>query len=540
MKEKGYCQPQKNFVRKAALSHAVAILTSSRPQASCVRRGYVRDVKEKLLAKGLQSDKEFAEFLPDHYISVWEDFYDASVGTKKPSELTVCYLSGPEPENDFQVLVDEGIHPHNIWAFESDNVTYEKALKALENLSYSMLKIHKGSIEQYFINTPKKFDIVYIDACGPLPSPGQHTLRLISTLLRHHRLSSPGVIITNFASPDLSDTLQHDNYSYLVSSYLYNKSFIEGYHKDNYDEPVAVEGPPVYSLLPDSNDPNESFLSYVRDNFHFYYSQYITRQIFDLASVIIPWVRFANAPYWNKFFTVTPKDIQPYASKMQCFDKNWGGGDIITEEGMYPLQWTICAMYGGGYTGRDINYPSPPENITRFRESWLRELMGMPALTFDARSAVECYDVLRESQELYSDRFRKIVTDFPYMRKMHMFCDAPTYTLAFDLLVNQLSYPMHYSVDPIRRWSYLAKNTRMFTDVVFLDECRYIYEWLPTIDLLESGFLDIRQQLTYRFALDGLAKNRRWYNTEYFYGAAVIDQHTRSFEAKVLAPRVTL
>src|SRR5258708_7218002 len=51
--------------------------------------------------------------------------------------------------------------------------------------------LHERKIEQFFEHTPKTFDIVYIDACGPLPSADQHTLRMISTLLRHQRLASP-------------------------------------------------------------------------------------------------------------------------------------------------------------------------------------------------------------------------------------------------------------------------------------------------------------------------------------------------------------
>jgi hypothetical protein len=37
--------------------------------------------------------------------------------------------------------------------------------------------------------------------------------------------------------------------------------------------------------------------------------------------------------------------------------------------------------------------------------------------------------------------------------------------------------------------------------------------------------------------LDGVAKHRRWYNTEYFFGTAVVDQDTEPFEAKTLRLR---
>lgn len=40
--------------------------------------------------------------------------------------------------------------------------------------------------------------------------------------------------------------------------------------------------------------------------------------------------------------------------------------------------------------------------------------------------------------------------------------------------------------------------------------------------------------------LDGVSKHRRWYNSEFFFGTAVIDQFTNPFEAKILHPRVNL
>ncbi|MCD6184208.1 MAG: hypothetical protein J7K84_00230 [Deltaproteobacteria bacterium] len=38
---------------------------------------------------------------------------------KKPENLKVAYLSGPNPENDLRVFCEAGILPENIWAFES-------------------------------------------------------------------------------------------------------------------------------------------------------------------------------------------------------------------------------------------------------------------------------------------------------------------------------------------------------------------------------------------------------------------------------------
>ena len=77
----------------------------------------------------------------------------------------------------------------------------------------------------------------------------------------------------------------------------------------------------------------------------------------------------------------------------------------------------------------------------------------------------------------------------------------------------------------------------MFMDMLILDECRYLYDWMPTVDMFSEAIKDAERQLAYRFALDGVAKHRRWYNPEYFFGTAVVDQFTAGFDAKTLSPR---
>jgi hypothetical protein len=86
------------------------------------------------------------------------------------------------------------------------------------DINFPQPKLVYGSIEHFFKEIPKKFDIVYIDACGSIPS-SQHCLRMISTLLKYHRLNSPGVLITNFACP----TDDYKSYLELIARYLYFK-----------------------------------------------------------------------------------------------------------------------------------------------------------------------------------------------------------------------------------------------------------------------------------------------------------------------------
>jgi len=80
----------------------------------------------------------------------------------------------------------------------------------------------------------------------------------------------------------------------------------------------------------------------------------------------------------------------------------------------------------------------------------------------------------------------------------------------------------------------------MFIDVVVLDECRYIYEWLPSIHQIKNAFLNLNWQYVFRFALDGLVKQRINYNNEFFFQGSVIPRDIEEFKSKVIKDRITI
>lgn len=533
-----YQQPQKQRVREEAFAHAVASLTGDRARSCCVRQSYVREVRDALLGRG-GHDRTFAEMLNDSYIAGWERFHAAYIGTRRPADLTVCYLCGPEPLNDFDALVNLGIHPHNIWAFEADPRSYQEALDAVRTSRFPHLKVTKGKIEQFFENIPKTFDIIYIDACGPIPSAQQHTLRMITTLLRYQRLASPGVLITNFACPDLGNQALVDHYAFLVAAYLYPKMYIE-------PEACGPDSENLYALVeqgysfaePDPEVPEyRSFLDRVGAKLPIYYSHFITRLIFDLAVTIVPWVRLTAASAFDsalfRYNAAHPRfdrAVRAFSGDGRAPYSGWTGR-VRAEPSAYPLQWTFLALDG--------RLSRLPADFPGFRQSWENELTGSTRRgDVSARVAIKRGEILRDCERFYKEGLRRALARFrpPYF--LYQFCDYPSPWLAFDSVIGQLSYPMHYVVDRVRRWSYRAKATDMFLDALVFDECRYLYEWLPTVDLLAEGLDDIRQQLCYRFALDGLGKHLHWYHQDScFAGTAVITVAEPRFRDHILAPR---
>lgn len=89
----------------------------------------------------------------------WRSFRLQVVGSRTSSEITVAYLAGPEPSNDLSVLLELGVRPENIWAFEIDADTADTGLEELRELRARGIKFIPVGIEDFFIGTPRRFDI---------------------------------------------------------------------------------------------------------------------------------------------------------------------------------------------------------------------------------------------------------------------------------------------------------------------------------------------------------------------------------------------
>lgn len=273
-----YRQETKNTVRHAVIRRAVEMLTTERSQACCVRHSYVRDLYDYFNDLAESHEQEEARKIDVSYIQEWESMHANNLGVKRPEELSVCYLSGPEPENDFAEFVSMGIKPQNIWAFECERNTYLQALTSIDSTNFMQPKLIKTSIERFFEASPKTFDIVYIDACASLISD-QHALRCIASMFKHHRLSSPGILISNFAYLDETVGVEKQQYIDIISRY----NFI----RDNRNACLLDhQGTVVF------NDGYEAGKKRVEENLEEAYGDFVSAMICNTASISIPTVRF--------------------------------------------------------------------------------------------------------------------------------------------------------------------------------------------------------------------------------------------------------
>lgn len=527
-----YAEPAKVVARQKVIDGAIDALTKNRTDATLCRRTYVREVRDTLVARG-DYDAIAAARLTDDTINRWERFYDSVTQSREPQNLKVAYLCGPNPENDLHVFCAAGILPENIWAFESDAHVHDKAVASALASKFPFIKIMNCGIDTFLEASPMRFDIIYLDFCGPLPSRNkkQKTLLTVSRILARHALNSPGALITNVSLPtETGDPVGRDLLTKLVACYLFPKEFLEGEADTTPEGPIA-EGCDF-----------EDWLAIVSKDLENYYGQFVTRVLMDHASFISPYNRFPkDSKVFSNFFRKMP-EAESKALVQSAFHFNdtdeGGGGNVIVDAGQYPVLWTFAAL-DKKTNAKDENYPqliNLDENFSSFADLFLSQLRTDGQKDELIRSTCELTFSMFDTDTCLAGPLEKVINEHS-SQNYHQFCDVVLEHQIVELLFRQVAVPYHFNIEMTRRWRYQAKETPMFMDMAILDECRYLYDWMPTIEMVSAGFSDIERQLAYRFALDGVGKHRRWYNNEYFFGTAVVDQHTELFDAKVLYPR---
>lgn len=498
-----YKQETKKHVRHTVIRKAVELLTVNRSEACCVRNSYVRDLYDYFLSCPESHEQIEASKINQEYIREWEHIHSNLIGYKRPDELSVCYLSGPEPENDFNELVDMGVLPQNIWAFESEKSTYLQALSSVDGSSFMQPKIVKMSIERFFENSPKKFDIVYIDACASLISD-QHALRCVASLFQNHRLNSPGVLITNFAYLNSSDAAEVAQYIDLISRYW----IIHRYPNAN-----LIDDSGVLQFKYDGVNVNTQ----VEQNLENAYGELITTMVCNAASIAIPTLRFCNSTYLQ---TVSKTNPTPN-NQLSYSDVN-----TIKNNTLYRFLATNSFLKQQGAFFPGI------ERVNKL----VNELSGT-SQHYDLFSCLRKTHEIRTETDVFCPELQEVIDFFDNSSNLFQFLDKPNRVLFFDSVINQLSYPMHYVSDKATRLTYVAKEKRMFTDLLLFDECRYIYDWIPSIHQIPKSFSNPSWQYTFRFGLDGLVKQRINYNNEFFFQGSVVHRRTDGFKDKLFPKR---
>lgn len=445
--------------------------------------------------------------------------------------------------NDIRTLIELGVRAENIWAFEISDVEFERALKDVRDSNIRGVKLIKMKMEEYFAATPRRFDIIYYDACATFPSNDQKTLQIVSSIFRNSSLSPLGVLITNFSAPDTSKESDLHNYSHLIASYLYPKRTLDTVSGKRFyagssaeEHGMWVSETTMYDLgedNPSEMDDGKQYFEYlfdkVKSNFDFYYGSYITRQIMDIGSIIAPTERLINSKLWDNMFLKKENIIA--SAKKNLLENECG---YVHDGGNFSLLRTIDFL--DVYKGQVVPYSDSSRSFFR---RWMQQLVDTSGNEKKGVETILAFYACKEDKSLWQAGMLD-VRDFNYRLEMPQLCDVPTEGLGFYPVFAQFSYPTHLNVKEAKRFTYIAdgKKNRMFLDVLPFDECRYIYDWLSSGHLVAGDLEVISTQLTFRLALDALVKNNHNYQDDYLYGGHALP--ISSIEEGSLKKRVDL
>ena len=478
----------------------------------CVQRDHVARVWKQLHESG-KADRCFTEEERQEIateIDCWEGFHKSQVQERKPSELRVCYLAGDNPINDLEVLVANGVLPQNVWAIEKDSKVLKNAYEAIKNSRFTNVKLFKGDILRFLEDFADQFDIIYLDACGALPSEKQNTLKIIGYVFLHDKLASPGALITNFSfPPEQGEAKEREMLNFLVKEYMkYRLCNVLG--KNN---------------SPENNAEYQSKRTH-EDN----YGDYVSFQVIDSAYLFIPALTMLlskRESLWGQIFGSKQTfldNINSYneqSTKTTTNQKSMVLRDELKEkckvQAKSSLFFDLRKMAeifhekAKGYSCckawiRDIfpDWESKPFLKDKYAEI---PMLLTPLLVSSPSHIIDFSNDAFASGCL--EPLFKAVADGRFPSCCDMVTSEQATCLVAGLLYGQMAQPSFPVMDKLFRLRYTAetKERQMFADVFVFDKCRYMYEHLPTVDCAQFAIDEPKRQMVFRMVVDGLRKH---------------------------------
>lgn len=502
-----YKQPIKELSRKLIWEHAVESLTSKRYDNRILNASYMEHL-------WLYCQQQLNEHLDINHFIEWKKFADICYGDKKPENLKVAFFCGNEPENDVRHLIRLGVRIENIYAFESDKSSFRQAVQSLHN-TFPLLKIYKGKIENYAELQNTKFDIIYLDFTGSLFKE----YKVVAKLLDLNALTDMSILAINTTYPDKTD----DNISFLCN-YFYNDTFFERSFIDGYETEREKEDTFFYRV--ESCDvegiDKDTLYDLVDSNFEYAYSAFQTAFLVDYAnrhkasyevfkqdmlstrllkSDAIKRFDEFNERYYDVLLTEyyedglrLPSQQYDFEKFMEFLKKNETGAKVSRLNTMKLSEVFIQSPYH--HTKTDYS-KIKSEGIESYTDVDFKLLLSN-----------EVVNVVENINEWFHGKFR--------------FCDQPMAHLWLELLLNQYGHPYHTNIGNHKRFSYTAKTRRMCIDILTLDKCRALYDWMPMLEYFVYDMKDNNRQMITRMCMDAIDKQLLHIVEESYYGAALV------------------
>jgi len=530
-----YKQEKKNISREKLIKHAIKSLTEDRMDSFLVSKRHLEKITNhfnSMLFKNSEwsrLDIESKNRYNSHYLSGkanWMEFYDAICKPKRANELKVLYLSGPEPYNDIDILCKNGIRLENIWAIDSVKEKYDTALKSLIDLNIH-IKIHRGSLSEFFELTNHEFDIVYYDACSPLLSSNQSPLETLKQIFVNKRLTGLSALITNFA--ELSS---NNEWSKAFAAWFSTKYF----EKPEVDFKCKIDFNLQAHLF-------EEYSQFIESHFNDYYDKFITHFIPTLGSEIIPiWQLTSLNSIRNNHF-LNDKLLRSELNRIRNYDsRNVKDSDFTTTVQHYLLDIESYPLLNWARMNRE---QLPKNNIlNRFLDENRKNMTIENALYIG--SFLKNFDAAQSNLKTFiydvcNDNLKKTLKNLDFFdRDMHIACDIPMKNLFIEFLIGLYAHPYIAHAGKNMSLKYMAKETWMYSDVFVFDQCRYLYDFLPTLDLWDSFFQNRANQIIVRGCIDGIRRNHLQLNGSLLKWGFIEGVYGTEFKHANLASRINL
>jgi hypothetical protein len=527
-----YNQDIKKESRETLISHAINSLTTNRKDSFLVSKEHFNSITDHFNTMVFECVGKDNLAFRNNYISLftksknnWLAFYDSICTQKNADELKVLYLSGPEPLNDVEILCKYGIRLENIWAIESDKDSYDTGLTTLKEAGV-YIKTHRGKLDEFFELVNHEFDIIYYDACSPIISSSGSPLDVLKQIFTNRRLTGVSALITNFAEPK-----NITNWGEIMGCWFATK--------DTYEVPELDNDWENFQKIVDFRKYSE----HIKNHLNNYYDSFLTHFIPTMAGEIVPmWQTVSLSSLQNKYLLNEQalfkklKEIRDYKVETHSIK------EMIDSIPHFELAMDAYPLLNWS---NNIRKRLPPDDI-------LNRLLNTKRKQVTLEDALYIGSLLKRFEEsesgfktfildICSDKLKYLLTNLDFFdRNLGITCDIPMKNLLVELLYGLYGFPYIAHAGKNLSLKYKAKDTVMFSNVFIFDQCRYLYDYLPSPDLWSSFFENEADQIIIRGCIDGIRRNHLALNSSLFKWGFIEGIYGEQFGAADLVERINL
>lgn len=486
MPSPNYQDPTKQAVRETIWSRAVRGLCSKRATSAILNVNLIEELWTRATQDALPFNYKADPQVLDYFLGA----LSRETGFRRPEDLRVLYFAGPNPQNDLEVAMRNGIRIENVWAIEADSGLYHEGVGQLRS-DYPHLKLAPMQAVDFLGCCGEKFDIIYLDFTDSLLS-GQKskTASTLHSVFDGQRLAPLGCLVTNFT--DLEHRGACDD---LLAGYLWAQPGIEL---------GASDGEGVRRYFPQEEGIGlDDFKKLVASGREGAYGFMATQYPALYASYFSAIQRVFRNPRIRSILVEHKPGMFP-KHPLRFTIGNFGWLAIFAE-GMNKSELKVrhCRLKGELTQVTDNYTPLELAGLFNYLSDWWTPSAPVNA---DFSLAPKLLGAISSVHESSPEALR-------------LYCDCFFRGNWVTYLVHQLGYPYFRNGRASSRITYRANTRRMMTDIAFYDQCRPAFDHLGLLEMFGDGAKRFDRQMLARSSIDAISKATRDFLPYLYTGA---------------------